>query len=503
MGLKRNIVANYFSQVYVAGAGILTVPFYVHYMGTEAYGLIGFYTMLQAWFQLLDAGLSTTLARESSRFSGGAGDASTLLRLRRVLERVFLAIGVIGAAAFFFGAGTITHRWLQVGELSAREVSNSVQLMGWIIACRWVSCLYRGVVTGFEHQVWLSSFNAAVATARFVLCLPVVIVLDASPTTYFSFQAAVSLVEALWLYRQANRLLPRGDAAGATVSGALSSPLKFASGVAVTSIVWVLVTQADKLLLSKLLPLSEYGEFSLAVLLAGGINLMAAPIGAALLPRLTNTAAAGDEWTLRDLYARYTQVTCLAMFPMAFTLYACATPLLLAWTGNAAVAASAGPVLGLYSMGNAIMGVTAFAYYIQYAKGNIRMHLIGNAVFATAYLPAIFWAARAHGATGAATAWCVMNSVYLCAWVPLVHRTLVPGLHKDWMLKHVMPVAAGAAAPAAVFALLPPGALNGLGRWPGALLTATFFLVSLAGAASASSIVRTRISSLVRRRATT
>jgi hypothetical protein len=71
------------------------------------------------------------------------------------------------------------------------------------------------------------------------------------------------------------------------------------------------------------------------------------------------------------------------------------------------------------------------------------------------------------------------------------------------MLKHVMPVAAGAAAPAAVFALLPPGALNGLGRWPGALLAATFFLFSLAGAASGSSILRTRISSLVRRRATT
>lgn len=501
VGLKRNIVANYVSQVYVAGAGILTVPFYVRYMGTEVYGLIGFYTMLQAWFQLLDAGLSTTLARESSRFSGGAGDASTLQRLRRLLERVFLAIGVIGAVTFFFCAEAITHRWLQVDELATDEVSNSVQLMGLIIACRWVSCLYRGVVTGFEQQVWLSSFNAAIATARFVLCLPVVIFLDASPTTYFSFQTVVSMVEVLCLYRQNNHLLPRTDAAGATVSDSLTAPLKFASGVAVTSIVWVLVTQADKLLLSKLLPLSAYGEFSLAVLLAGGINLMAAPIGAALLPRLTNTAAAGDEQTLRDLYSRYTQVTCLAMFPAAFTLYACASPVLFAWTGNAAVAASAGPVLGLYSLGNAVMGVTAFAYYIQYAKGNIHMHLIGNAVFAAAYLPAVFWAARAHGATGAATAWCLMNTAYLCVWVPLVHRTLVPGLHMIWMLRHVLPLIAGAAAPAMLFTWLSPGMLNGMDRWLGALLAVAFFFISLACAAAGSSILRTRISLLIRHRA--
>lgn len=61
-------------------------------------------------------------------------------------------------------------------------------------------------------------------------------------------------------------------------------PLKFASGVAFTSVVWVLVTQVDKFLLSSLLPLSAFGEFSLAVLLSGGVNLLAAPIGAALLP---------------------------------------------------------------------------------------------------------------------------------------------------------------------------------------------------------------------------
>lgn len=502
MSLRRNIVANYFSQAYVAGVGILTVPFYVRHMGTEAYGLIGFYTMLQAWFQLLDAGLSTTLARESSRYNAGASDASTLNRLRRVLERIFLAIGIIGSLVFFVFAETITHKWLQVGDLSPREVINSVQLMGIVIACRWVSCLYRGVISGFEQQVWLGSFNVGVATARFLLCLPVVIFVDASPTTYFTYQVAVSLLEALGLYWQANRLLPHGSSASVPSVGSLRAPLKFASGVALTSIVWVLVTQVDKLLLSKLLPLSAFGEFSLVVLLSGGINLLAAPIGAALLPRLTNTVAAADEKSTRDLYARYTQMTCLAMFPAAFTLYACAMPVLFAWTDNGAVARSASTVLGLYSLGNAIMGVTAFAYYIQYAKGNIRLHFIGNAVFATIYLPTVFWVAQEHGATGAAAAWLVMNTIYLVAWVPLVHRALVPGLHLSWMSRDVLPVAAGAAIPAMLVTLLPSGALDDLDRWSGALLAVAFFLVSLGGAAAGSSILRTRIGLLIRRRVT-
>jgi O-antigen/teichoic acid export membrane protein len=502
MSLKRNIIANYFSQAYVAGISILTVPFYVRFMGTEAFGLIGFYTMLQAWFQLLDAGLSTTLARESSLYRGSASDASTLVRLRSLLERVFWAIGLIGILFFFFFAEPITHRWLQVGNLPPREVANSVQLIGLIIAFRWVSCLYRGVVTGFEQQVWLGSFNVGVATARFLFCLPILISWDASPTTYFLYQVMVSLLEAIGLYWKSNRLLPKGILSNSLVAGELRAPLKFASGVAFTSIVWVLVTQVDKLLLSKLLPLSAYGEFSLAVLLASGINLLAAPIGAALLPRLTNTAAS-DEASMRTLYARYTQLTCLAMFPAAITFYSCASPVLFAWTGDEALARSASTVLSLYSLGNALMGVASFAYFIQYAKGDIRLHLIGNAILATIYLPTALWVAREYGATGAAAAWLVMNLVYFVAWVPLVHRLLVPGLHLSWISRDVLPVATGAAFPALLLALLPSGALDSLGRWSSGLAATTFFLVSLACAAAGSSILRARAGFLIRCHATT
>lgn len=48
MALRNNILANYASQLYVTAAGILMVPVYIRYMGAEAYGLVGFFAMLQA-----------------------------------------------------------------------------------------------------------------------------------------------------------------------------------------------------------------------------------------------------------------------------------------------------------------------------------------------------------------------------------------------------------------------------------------------------------------------
>ena len=64
---KRNVIANYLGQGYIAAVGILIVPFYLEQLGTEGYGLVGIFTMLQAWLQLLDIGISTTLAREAAK----------------------------------------------------------------------------------------------------------------------------------------------------------------------------------------------------------------------------------------------------------------------------------------------------------------------------------------------------------------------------------------------------------------------------------------------------
>lgn len=439
MGLKRNIVANYVSQAYAAAAGILTVPVYAAYMGTEAYGLVGFYAMLQAWFQLLDIGLSSTLARECARFNAGQVSPALVRQLRMLLEAVFLAIAVLALVVFQLAADAVATRWLNTQHLAPETVTTCIAVMGWVVALRWCSCLYRGMITGFEDQAWLGGFNIVVTTLRFVLCIPVMALYDASPLTFFVYQVGVSAVEAAGLRWRSQRLLPR--AAPGTVSAwdwpLLLPMLGFAGSAGFTSIVWVLVTQVDRLVLSRLLPLGDFGAFTMAALLASGISLLSGPISAALLPRLTRDAAAGQDQEVRALYRRFTRITGVVTVPVAVTLACFAGEVLYAWTGNAEVAVSMAPTLALYALGNALLAYTAFAYYIQYARGDLRLHLIGNAVFVMAYLPGVVAGARWAGATGAGAAWLLMNLLYLLAWVPGVHRRLLPGLHGTWLRQDI------------------------------------------------------------------
>lgn len=443
MSLRHNIIANYVSQIYIALIGIIMVPIYVRYMGVEAYGLVGFFAMLQAWFQLLDLGLTPTITRETARFNGGATDALSLRRLIRALEGIFIGIAVLGAVSMMTGSGFIADSWLNVQHLSLIEVQRAIMLIAAIVALRLVCGLYRGAINGFERLVWLSGFNIAIATARFVLVIPFFIYVGTSPTQFFSYQLVVAVIELLVLVAHTYRLLPKVSADQRTEWQwkPLRGVLKFSLSIAFTGSVWVLVTQTDKLVLSKLLLLTDYAYFTMAVLAASGVIFISTPISAALLPRLTKMSAVGDEAGLIRLYRNATQLVAVIAIPTALVLAFFAEQVLWAWTGDADIARKAAPVLTLYALGNAILALVAFPYYLQFAKGDLTLHLIGNALFVVLLIPALIWATTQYGMIGAGWAWLGSNAIYFLLWVPQIHSRFVPGLHVPWLLQDVGAIA--------------------------------------------------------------
>lgn len=409
-------------------------------MGAEAYGLVGFFTMLQAWFNLLDMGLTPTVARETARFRGGATDALSYRRLLRALQLIFFTIALLGGGAMFVFAGHIADGWLKVQTLPLAQVKISLQLMAVGVALRWMSGLYRGCTSGSERLVWLGGFNAFVATLRFVGVLPVLLWVGHSPTVFFTYQLLVAVVELAGLAAKAYSLfpgIPAGQQLGwspASLFLPIQPVLKFSLTIAFTSSVWVLVTQTDKLVLSKLLPLADYGYFTLAVLAASGVMLISGPISSALLPRMARLQAEGDEVGLISLYRNATQTVAAIAIPACLMLILFPEQVLWAWTGDVHAAAQAAPVLRLYALGNGFLTLAAFPYYLQFAKGDLKLHLIGNAVFLLLLIPSLVWATWQFGATGAGYAWLGANAVYFFAWVPMVHMRFVKGLHRNWLM---------------------------------------------------------------------
>ena len=486
MSLQKNILANYASQSYVTVIGIVILPLYIKYMGAEAYGLVGFFAMLQMWFNLLDMGLTPTIARETARFRGGAMDILSYRHLVRALEGVFLTVALLGGGAMFLVSGYIARDWLKATKLPISEVQTAVQLMAAIVAMRWLCGLYRGAISGSERLVWLGWYNSFIATLRFVGVLPVLILVGVTPTIFFSFQFIIAVLELTGLILFAYHLLPDiPESKRLPWSWAPLKPvLKFSLTIAFTSSVWVMVTQTDKLVLSKLLPLAKYGYFTLAVLVASGVMVISGPVSGAIMPRMAKLEAEDNHDGLIRVYRQATQLVAVIASAASITVAFCAEPLLWAWTGDKILAHQAAPILILYAIGNGILAVSAFPYYLQYAKGDLRLHLIGNSVLVVLLIPAIIGAASRYGGVGTGYVWLIMNLLYFIAWIPLIHHKFEPGLNLKWYIQDVLVIFGVAAI---VGYCLSSIVLHSDSRWRLSCAVMGFgFFVMMAGACASS-----------------
>ena len=441
MSLKKNIIANYVSQLYVTGVGILILPLYVKYMGAEAYGLVGFFAMLQAWFALLDMGLTPTISRETARYCGASMSALAYRQLFRALSFIFIVMALVGGGVLWLLADTIAIEWLKVDAIPIADVIFSVQIMAISVALRWMTGLYRGVITGCEQLVWLSIINTIIATLRFIGVFFSMWLYGFTPSVFFMHQLVIAVLELLVLYFKAMVTLPPKESLSESIGFSFSPikpVLKFSLAIAFTSSIWVLVTQTDKLILSGILPLVEYGYFTMAVLVAGGIMIISGPISSSVMPRMARLHAEGQHQELLRVYRSSTQLVSVICGSAAIVIAFFAESLLYVWTGDYELAKSSAPILTLYVIGNGILVVSAFPYYLQYARGNLRYHLIGNAIMASVLIPSIIVAATYFGAVGAGYAWVSVNLLYILAWAGYVHYKLEPGLHVNWFFSDII-----------------------------------------------------------------
>lgn len=73
---------------------------------------------MQAFFSLLDMGLTCAISRETARLRGGVSDALSHCYLVRALESIFPVIALFVGGILFAASGYIAQGWLQFSMLT-------------------------------------------------------------------------------------------------------------------------------------------------------------------------------------------------------------------------------------------------------------------------------------------------------------------------------------------------------------------------------------------------
>jgi O-antigen/teichoic acid export membrane protein len=435
MRLGRNLAAGMASSAFTAVANLAVIPFYLSRLGVESYGLIGIFVTMQAIFQLFDLGLAQTVNREIARYSveGKWKEAGNLLH---TLASMYWGIAVFIGVAVYLMSGVVAEQWIQAEELSPESVAGIVQLIGVVIACRFPVGLYQGALNGLQLITTTSIASIAMTALASGGAVLWILFVSASIESFFVWQAFVGILYALTMRGLAWRAMPREDH-GRFDAGELKRIWKFALGMIATALVSILVTQLDKVILSKMLTLEEFASYMLAVAMSAGLYLIVVPTYNALFPRFSGLVAANREAEILQLYRVGTRLFASVLFPAAFVVAAFSHEIVHVWTGDEALAQRVAPLLSVLSIGTGLHGLMYFPYALQLAYGLPRISLTIGLILLCVFAPLVVVLSSAYGAMGGALAWLFLHTAYVLLGAWLTHRRILKGLAVRWLVLDV------------------------------------------------------------------
>jgi O-antigen/teichoic acid export membrane protein len=294
-----------------------------------------------------------------------------------------------------------------------------------------------GGLNGLQRQVQVNVLLSAIATIQSVGALVVLWLVAPTIQAFFIWQAVMALAQVIALRTALWRSLPSKE--DATFNKAvLGNIWRFAAGMSGISLLATILTQVDKVILSKILTLTEFGYYTFAATVAAVLFRMVGPVFTAFYPRLTELISKNDQAGLVNTYHQGSQLMAVLIFPIAFILIFFSKEILAVWTHNQNMVLHASLLISLLTIGNALNGLVTMPYALQLAHGWTKLAMYQNIVAVILLAPLIYFASVRWGAVGAAAVWIILNSCYLLISVQIMHRYILLNEKWNWYLNDVL-----------------------------------------------------------------
>jgi len=491
-GLSAAVMANFAGAICSMIISILSVPFYLRYLGAEGYGVVGFSTTLLSIVTFLDGGLTLTVNREFARLS----DSPDNIRQRRETLSagtvLFALIALVVTAAIWSCAPWIARDWLNSSNISIGELVVSIRLIGFILGEQMLWALFQGALFGLHRQITANAVRIAGLTARAIGAVLILKYLSSTPSAFFAWYGSVLLAQILVARMLLARDVRTSDAFVLPSSRMLKLLLLQTRGFGALAILSLLLSQVDKLLISRMLPLQEFGYYMVAVSVSLLPLMIAAPFTNVFFPTLSRLAQARPAAAV-TVFKLGTGLIGSIVVPVGFTLAMFSREMIFAWTGSATVTEHVAPIVTILIAGYSINGTLQLTYYFEMAHARTRIPIISNIIALLLIVPSMIALSRSFGALGVAGCWFLLNVGYLIIGMPILLRRSLGRRLLEFYIHSLLPPYGVTLIIVGLARILVPG---GLSRIAGGIVTLAVLCLAMA----ACFLVLPRLRELVFRR---
>lgn len=415
----RGSLWNFAGQGVTLLATLVATPFVIRLLGPEQYGVLALINVLLGYLSFADMGMgwaSTRFGSEAHARGDDQGEATA------IWTALLLAAGpsLLIALTLALSARPLVEQGLRLPTHLHETATVALRLA----ALGFVGRAVAGVMNTPElvrlRMDLLVLINVGTLVGQ-ILIVPVVLFLGGGLTGAVAIMAGAGLLGALLHTLVGMRMLPR--LRRPHVSAGLLKPLaRFGGAVLISSLAGMVLTNADKLLLTRYGSVRTLAYYSVAFNLS--LMLTQAPLAMvqSLLPAFSQLQASPDRTTLHQLYRRALQGTLFWILPATVLICVVARPFLTLWAGPEFGRESTLPLYLLAS--GLVFEVMAYVpYTLLMALGRsdliARCHLAVLVPYLIGAAILIHW----YGAEGAAIAWSLRALTSMIAFALVTRQT--------------------------------------------------------------------------------
>ena len=277
----RNLASSFLALAWLSLLSILTIPIYILLLGISEWGLVAACASLQILSNFIDAGFSQIVPRWAAQ------EAQHPARLRQHLalfRRLYLGLGLVVFGTLQASAAYLAHQWFQVPAERADALELAIRIVSFQLLFQFVNNLHIGLWHGLQRQVLANVRACGFGTLKHAAALLALMAGTQEAWVYALAFASVACMEACVNAVSVHRMLGTDSTSAAEGKVALVPLLREVSVLSGGILVGLLVSQLDRIILSRTVDVASFGMYTVVATLALAFLQLQTPVTRAFFP---------------------------------------------------------------------------------------------------------------------------------------------------------------------------------------------------------------------------
>jgi len=296
----HNAVFNTSSWIFSILLNFAFLPYIVHQLGTEAYGVLVLILAVIGYFDLLDLNLGNAVIKYVAEYHA-EGDLKGVNDIVRITIFIYLFLGALGGLSIFALSSVITTQFLKIQEelLPAARSAMAIGALGFFFTIL-LSAL-SAIPNGLNRYDITSKFTMGI-TSITTLATAFLLFLGSGLKDIVILNVSLSFLGILCYIYVCKKLLPGLRLTPAFNHLALKKVLKFGLFSSLSRISGLIQFQADRLLTGVILGASWVTYYVVPFSLVRKAMTITARIGGVIFPVVSGLQGKNDFISIKSLY---------------------------------------------------------------------------------------------------------------------------------------------------------------------------------------------------------